>query len=486
MEFKYDLFISFFGHDNKPLANEKGWVTNFSRFLDAALERLLKRRPRILLSHDLDSSALAKTPPVEIFSKTAAFISIISPEYIKSKNFQEVEDFVSASQYTGGLEIADLPRVYKVIKSPTNQQPATLRNFWSYELFETDKTGASKEFVNFFDLKSEAEYWLLLVDLAYDIRNLIYAAELDAKKEDVYKGKAVYLAELGDQKSRYHNILKRELQKHGYKVVPDKPVEKGAQNYNTVINDYLNNSALSVHLISDEILQRNADQMIVDAQNSFVSEFAESAKTGGKGDKNFPKLVWVSPDLKPNTEEQKIKIEQLKKEIEAVHGAEIIQTPLEVFKTIVHERARQQFNKKTSRIKAGVKSVYLIHSFADKNNVSGAKKAFEDQGIEVLTPLFEGDILNIVETHRQNLVDCDGVVVYCSPKDTDQWLKSKLIDLQKAPGFGRTKPMLGQSIFIEGEDSTRTKILDKYNLSLLKKDGGFSAESLAPFINKIK
>lgn len=463
MEFKYDLFISYSGHDNKPLANEKGWVTNFSRFLDAALERLLKRRPRILLSHDLDSSALVKTPPVEIFSKTAAFISIISPGYITSKNFQEAEDFISSAQYTGGIEIADLPRVYKVVKSPPGQQPANLKNFWSYQLFETDKTGASREFTDFFDLKSETEYWLLLVDLAYDIRNLIYAAELDAKKENTYKGKTIYLAGLGGQKSTYHNILKRELQKHGYKVVPDKPLEKGTLNYASAVNNYLNNAALSVHLISEEIMDRNADQMIVEARNSFISEFAEADT---KGNKNFPKLIWISPDLKPDTEEQKTKIEQLKKEVEAVRGAEIIQTPLEVFKTIVHERARQQFNKKIPRVKSDGRSVYLIHSFADKSNVSPAKKALEEQGIEVLSPLFEGDILNIVETHRQNLVDCDGVMVYCGEKDTDQWLKSKLIDLQKAPGFGRTKPMLAQSI--------------------VKNNHVLSAEFLAPFINKLK
>lgn len=486
MEFKYDLFISYSGHDNKPLANEKGWVTNFSRFLDTALERLLKRRPRILLSHDLDGSALAKTSPVEIFSKTAAFISIISPEYIKSKNFQEAEDFISASQYTGGLEVADLPRVYKVVKSPLTLQPPNLKNFWNYELFDTDKTGKTKEFTNFFDLRDETEYWLLLVDLAYDIRNLIYAADLDAKKEDKYKGKSVYLAELGDQKSKYHNILKRELQKHGYKVVPDKPLEKSAQNYSAAVNDYLNNSALSVHLISDEIMERNADQMIVQAQNSFTTEFLENPKSDPKGEKNFPKLVWFSPDLKPNTEEQKIKIEQLKKEIEAVKGAEIIQTPLEVFKTIVHERARQQFNKKVSRVKTGVKSVYLIHSFADKKNIESARKAFAEQGIEVLMPLFEGDILNIVETHRENLVECDAVIVYCGTKDTDQWLKSKLIDLQKAPGFGRTKPMLAQSVYIEAEEEKRTKILNKYNLLLIKNTSGFSAESLTPFISKLK
>ena len=491
MDFKYDLFISYSGHDNKPLENEKGWVTNFSRFLDTALERLLKRRPRILLSHDLDSSSLMKTSSVEVLSKTIGFISIVSPEYLKSKNLQEAEDFISASQYNGGAEIGDLQRVYEVIKSPVEpgSMPDYLQTQWAYDLFEKDhSTGKLKEFTGFLDVKTETEFWSVLVDLAYDIRNLIYASELDIKKGQKFSGKTIYLSELGNKNhSKQHQLIKRELQKYGYKVVPDRPLQKASKNYQLAINDYLNTSTLSIHLINSDIIEQNAEQSIADAQNSFLADFNDQiTKSGGSvsSEKSLPKLVWLSPDIKPSSEKQKIQIEQLKKEIEAVKGAEIIQTPLEVFKSIVHEKVKRDANK-PKRTKTNSSYVYLIHAIADRSNIAPIAKSLTEKGFEVLTPSFEGDILNIVENHRQNLVDCDAVLIYYGTRATDQWLKSKLIDIQKAPGFGRTKSMLAKALYIDSELKSQ-QYIEKYGLISIHGNGGFSDEQFIPFINKIK
>ena len=45
--------------------------------------------------------------------------------------------------------------------------------------------------------------------------------------------------------------------------------------------------------------------------------------------------------------------------------------------------------------------------------------------------------MDIRQLHIQNLVDFDGVIIY-SQEVNEYWVKMKLLDILKSPGFGRT------------------------------------------------
>jgi hypothetical protein len=57
-----------------------------------------------------------------------------------------------------------------------------------------------KEYSDFFSQEAEKQYWMKLVDLAYDIHDaLMILNEGDIKSEvkNIYKRKSIYLAETG-------------------------------------------------------------------------------------------------------------------------------------------------------------------------------------------------------------------------------------------------------------------------------------------------
>ena len=71
-----------------------------------------------------------------------------------------------------------------------------------------------------------------------------------------------------------------------------------------------------------------------------------------------------------------------------------------------------------------------------------AARGFSCSGqFEVILPVFEGDEAQVRQEHEANLTDCDAALIYYGAGN-ELWLRSKLRELQKIAGYGRTKPML--------------------------------------------
>jgi hypothetical protein len=89
--------------------------------------------------------------------------------------------------------------------------------------------------------------------------------------------------------------------------------------------------------------------------------------------------------------------------------------------------------------------------------------------------------MEVRKQHIDNLRNFDGAVIY-KGKVNDQWVRMKVLDLLKAPGFGRNKPIRGKAIVSEAS-------LDNYknqNVTLISGDRNKSAESLKSFLQEIK
>jgi hypothetical protein len=64
----------------------------------------------------------------------------------------------------------------------------------------------------------------------------------------------------------------------------------------------------------------------------------------------------------------------------------------------------------------------------------------------------------------------------------DQWVRMKILDLLKAPGFGRNKPIQGKALVATGN-------LDSYknqNMTLISSDSNKSMENLKSFLEEFK
>jgi hypothetical protein len=343
-----------------------------------------------------------------------------------------------------------------------------------------DETGVMKEYTDFFSPEAEKQYWMKMVDLAYDIHEALLALKEGKSKTEVkniYRRKTIYLAETGHDLSIQRNIIKRELMRHGFVVLPNHTLSTHASEVEHDIRKDLEECSLSIHLIGNAYgeIPNGGDKSIVDIQNKIAAEVALSKK---QTKQDFSRLIWIAQNLKNVSDKQKAFIETLKRDTEAQEGAEILQNPLEDFKNIIRQElidTPDHGNEEHSS-----KTIYLVHDRIDSAEVKPFQEVIEKSGFKVLSPTFEGELLDVRKQHIDNLRVFDGAIIF-KGKVNDQWVRMKVLDLLKAPGFGRKKPIQGKAIVGNGN-------LDSYknqNLTVISSDINRSVETLKIFLSEL-
>ena len=475
MAFDIDVLITFAEKDNEAVQKiEQGWVSQFKKFLELMLFQVLGTKPNIVMKSEFDSA----TSPA--LNNAAILVVILTKEFAESgRCLDNLESFYKVSA------ISKINRVFKVIKSPltVQEQPPRLRDMIGYEMYQLDvETGIMKEYSDFFSQEAEKQYWMKMVDLAYDIHEaLIILKEGDLKGEikNIYKRKTIYLAETGHDISVQRNIIKRELQRHGYIVLPKNTLPTQINEVEKVVRQDLEECSLSIHLVGSAYgeIPTDSDRSIVDVQNKLAAEVSTVKKANKQ---EFSRLIWIAPNLKNASDKQKAFIETLKRDTEAQEGAEILQNPLEDFKNIVREELLESQDRR-SIDESGGKSIYLVHDKIDDMEVAPFKELLEKSGFKVLMPAFEGELLEVRKQHINNLRNFDGAIIF-KGKVNDQWVRMKVLDLLKAPGFGRNKPIKAKALLASGNPN-----LDNYknqNLTIISGDKARSIENLKNFLQE--
>ena len=475
MAFDIDVLITFAEKDNEVAQkNQLGWVTQFKKFLELMLLQVLGTKPNIVLKSEFDTA----TAPA--MNNAAIVVAVLTKEFVQSgRCLDNLETFYKASADS------KINRVFKVIKSPLTiqEQPPRLRDLIGYEMYQLDtETGIMKEYLDFFSQEAEKQYWMKMVDLAYDIHEaLIILKEGDLKSEikNIYKRKTIYLAETGHDISVQRNIIKRELQRHGYIILPKNTLPTNLEEVERVIRKDLEECSLSIHLVGSAYgeIPEGSDRSIVDIQNKLAAEVSVAKK---QNKQEFARLIWIAQSLKNASDKQKAFIETLKRDTEAQEGAEILQNPLEDFKNIVREELLES-QERRGVDESGGKSIYLVHDKVDDHEVKPYKEILEKAGFKVLMPAFEGELLEVRKQHIDNLRNFDGAIIF-KGKVNDQWVRMKVLDLLKAPGFGRKKPIKAKALLASGSPN-----LDNFknqNLTIISGDPQRSMENLKNFLQE--
>jgi hypothetical protein len=476
MAFEIDVLITFAEKDNEAAQkSEQGWVSQFKKFLELMLLQVLGSKPNIVLKSEFDTA----TAPA--LNNAAILVSVLTSEFVQSgRCLDNVETFYKAT------ESSKINRVFKVLKAPLTlqEQPPRLRDLIGYDMYQLDtETGMEKEYSDFFSQEAEKQYWMKLVDLAYDIHDaLMILNEGDIKSEvkNIYKRKSIYLAETGHDISVQRNIIKRELQRHGYIVLPKNTLPTLASELEREVKKDLAECSLSIHLVGSAYgeIPEGADRSIIDIQNKLAAETALEKK---QTKQEFSRLIWISQNLKNASDKQKAFIDTIKRDTEAQEGAEILQNPLEDFKNIMREELLEA-QERTKADETGGKSIYLVHDKIDDNEVKPFREVIEKSGFKILLPAFEGELLEVRKQHIDNLRNFDGAIIF-KGKVNDQWVRMKVLDLLKAPGFGRKKPIQGKALV-----TTENTNVDQYknqNLTLISGEKNRSLETLKNFLTEL-
>ncbi|HET9487640.1 MAG TPA: hypothetical protein VFO54_09400, partial [Chryseosolibacter sp.] len=439
MKFDIDVLIVFADNDNQSNKNELGWVSQFKKFLGLMLNQVLGESANIMLKAEYDNM----TSPT--LSNVGVLVTILSKDFVQSGKCQEhVDSFYKAIESSPKSR----NRVFKVFRSPLSnqEQPQRLRELLGYDMYQLDPdSGEIREYTDYFSTEAERQYWMKMVDLAYDIFDtLVFLKDDSAKTEvrNIFKRKTIYLAETGHDLSVQRNIIKRELQRHGYVVLPNQTLPGNLRDLEQIARKDIAESNLSIHLIGSTYgeIPTGSDRSVVDLQNKLAAEKSVKAK---ENNEEFTRLIWISPNLANASERQKSFIENIKRDVEAQEGAEILQTPLEDFKNIMREELVESEERKVESVDG--RSVYLMHDRIDVQDVKPIREVLEKSGFRVLVPEFEGELLELRKKHIENLKTFDAAIIY-KGRVNEQWVRMKALDLLKAPGFGRKKPIIGKAI----------------------------------------
>ena len=126
------------------------------------------------------------------------------------------------------------------------------------------------------------------------------------------------------------------------------------------------------------------------------------------------------------------------------------------------------------------KTIYLLHDRVDQNEVRPYLEMIEKSGFEVIQPAFKGELLEVRKHHINSLRNLDGAIIF-KGKVNDQWVQMKVLDLLKAPGFGRNKPIKAKALMA---DNPTLEYYKDQNLTLISAKEPNSMETLKTFLNE--
>ena len=503
MSSKGKIAVIYSSADDEPMdGGAKGWVTSFNKFLSTLLYQITRENPELVLLDEksFDASKL---------NEFSVILSVLTDNLAKNeKVVQVINHYVKALKKSNGLVVDGVARFFKVLKRPFDPDDKfpELEDLLSYDFFLVDPlTGDSQEFTRFFGSDAERSYWMKLVDMSYDINHVLNAkitTEEDNSYESIPREKTVYLASTGVDMVIQRDIIKRELIRHGYKVLPDHSLPKEIRSLDRMIRDDLDRCRLSIHMVGEDYgyKPKGSELSVVDLQNRVASDhtyqMVDKNKERSEADKEpFSRLIWVSPDLKNVTERQKIFIEDLKSDAAALDEAEVLQIALQELKTIIREELVTGGRFKSKREIKGLekqevvdqsKMIYLIADKRDVKAIDELQDYLKTQGFNVVSPSYEGDLVDLRYIHQENLRRCDASIIYYGDA-SEEWIKTKLQDLLKAPGFGREKPMEAKAVYFNGKKNVDLEHYKKNNAMVLGNNGGeFTPEYLKPFLTKIE
>ncbi|MEM7296736.1 MAG: hypothetical protein AAF391_00550 [Bacteroidota bacterium] len=498
MNFENDILLAYHTADDQPIGGgSKGWATNFHKFLTTLVEQVSGEAPKIKMISEHDSHT-------DLYNNSAILITILSKDFLNNPTLTNgVKLFASNAKESNTLMLGGLYRLFKVIKFPIDVDDylPEYADILTYDFYQIDSlTGEPQEFKRFFGNEAERSYWMKMVDMSYDIYQLqTKLAESGAVvregKQQVGKDKTIYLANSGVDMIIQRDIVKRELIRHGYRVLPDQSLPKESTSLEAMVKQDLANCCLSIHLIGEDYGYKptGSELSVVDIQNRVASRHTYevhdyNVKHGGSD--KFSRLIWLSPDLKNVSERQKLFIEDIKSDAAALDEAEVLQIPLQELKSIIREelvtggRFKAREIQMDDQLPDEGNIVYIICDQLDIESIKPVHDYLKEKGFNVVTSMFEGEVMDLRYLHQENLRRCDASLIYYG-KSSEDWMRTKLQDLLKAPGFGRIKPMRASAIFAEDKSRLKNQRIQT-SRTLVLGEGEFSPQKLEPFLAQLE
>ena len=366
-----------------------------------------------------------------------------------------------------------------------------------YNLFRLDMaTGEENEVVDYFGANTAGGYWSRMVDLAYDVVAVLSSGQRGKGDPPSYpRERMIYLASAGIDMVLNRDVIARELRRYQCKILPDRPLPTKQDELRAFIRQNMEKCFMSLHILGEDYgkIPAGYDSSVIEIENQEGHEYTghvveHNARSSVK--MPFYRLIWLDPKVRIVSERQRIFIEDIKSDAARFEEAEVLQMNIQEFKSIIKrnlfrpETMGGEVTQGLSSKTPGVKKIYLIFDKLDLNRVGPMHRYFQESGFQVLSPPQKGGLSDARKLHYQNLLSCDGTIIYYGSMD-ENWIHSHLKDMLKSPGLGRQGPLSIRAVYMAGDKALGQGTLKKYSLMAIKENGEFQPVQLEPFIRKI-
>ncbi len=348
----------------------------------------------------------------------------------------------------------------KINVADLNANSTSFHHF--YELNENTKQPVTLDIHD-----HEEEFWFKVVDLTYDICGIDRSIDHQLKAE-------VFLAETGSDLVPMRAQLKAELESRNITVHSRFPLPYTDEPLLNTLNSFIGLSACSIHLIGGHY-----DQSLGEDEPKFIRQL----KLVMEKYPDLYQLIWIDPNRERTDLQQEAFIESVKRMARDNFKGEIIEAPLENFKTILISRiwALQQIKSSPLFDEAGKKRLYLIHDLDNKDSAESIIQRLRDSGFDAVGSDVNATDIEHIENHRRKLIECDVVMIL--DNHYHPWLRSMIKDIRKIPGLGRTKPLEKKCLITNNDGSLSDAEL--IGMEVFKNEGEYKDLPVQELLNQI-
>lgn len=504
-----EIFISYAHIDNQTLPGQtRGWVTNFHDALAVLLGEKLGESPLIWRDNKLSPNQRISATILNKLSEIAVMISILSPRYAQSESCHfEVEEFCKAAESNLGISVEERSRIIKVLKTPLGANHGLPEVFTDLDLggykFYKEGEEEPREFRLEFGPEGYQNFLLKVDDISREIVKVLLAirtlkAEQDAQgdaqplaaartsaAEAAGASAPIFLATTPDLDTERDSI-KRDLEQRGYVVLPDESkLSREAGAFERQVREDVSRSQLSIHLIGRKYgdCPRGSERSYMHLQNDIAAE--------RDGDPSFSRLVWMpkrpsgaeanteeaarAAEMPPDIRHRRLVTDLLN--FNSGGATDLLRTSLEDFKTVILDRLNADgAPSPPTRLREGRDLIYLIYDALDAGPAARLEKYLSRSGRDVMRPKLTGSESDILKDHQGKLSICDAAVCVWD-KAPEYWLRTKLREIEKSHGYGRSEPLAVEAVYVCGE---RTEEKERFYMLEVIVIKDFAASEAAP------
>jgi hypothetical protein len=488
-----DVFISYAHIDDQPmLEGQRGWISQFHRSLEVRMAQLLGQELKIWRDPKLQGSDLFDEALVRQFSDSKVLVSVLTPRYVRSEWCRrELEEFMRVAGGQGAITAENKSRIFKVVKTPVAAQeiPPSLAELFSrllgFEFYELDsETGRLREYDETFGVVARQRFFERIYDLAHEICGVLKTFDPGPQTPAVVRsGKTVYLAATTLELQPERDKIRRELLERGHRVLPDAPLPTLSSEIESAVKACLDQSTVAVHLLG-----RHYGTTPEDAAESVpalqVRWSAEQARQ-----RNLPRLIWLPGEGETTDERQRTLLAEVQNNPQWHFSADLFEGNLTLLKKDLLQKLSPAEKKTAAPVApttAGPARVYLMGETADEAAIEPLEDFLFEQRLEVCLAAGDGGSADADTLHRENLLSCDGVLVFYGSAPR-AWVDIKLRDVLKAPGYGRAGPIAVQGVYIAPPLDHRKERFRSHQTHVITAQPDFAANAeLMKFVQALK